>query len=143
MRLTIRLLVFVGTPLLAIGLAYLILLGAFACWDGGCSESQQAAAVAERVAGVAPFTILSAVPVTVAWILCIVRLERTGRRGVAVALALALPLVAALSLWFFYVNTADTWLPTHLASSSLYRLLGLVLLWPVATFVATFALRSR
>src|SRR6266851_6615807 len=88
MRLTIRLLVLVGTPLLAIGVAYLLLLGAFACYDG-CSASQKAAAVAERVTGVAPFTILSAVPVTVAWILCLVQLVRTRRRGVAVALALA------------------------------------------------------
>jgi len=142
MRLTIRLLVFVGTPLLAIGVAYLIFLGAFACYDG-CSASQQAAAVTERVTGVAPFTILSAVPVTVAWMLCLVQLVRTGRRGVAVALALALPLAAALSLSLYYRGTADTWNPTHLAAVAAERSVGVLLLWPVATFVATFALRRR
>jgi len=139
MRLTIRVLVLVGTPLLAIGLAYLLLLSAFACGNG-CSESQNAAAVAERATAVAPFTILSAVPVSVAWILCIAQLVRAGRRRVAVALALALPLVAALSVWFYHDSTAHTWLPSHLARINLYRLVGLPLLWPVATFVATFAL---
>jgi hypothetical protein len=144
MRLTIRLLVFVGTPLLAIGVAYLILLGAFACYDSGCgSASQQAAAVAERVTGVAPFTILCAVPVTVAWMLCLVQLVRTGRRGVAVALALALPLAAALSLSLYYRGTAGTWNPSHLAAVAAERSVGVLLLWPVATFVATFALRRR
>jgi len=105
MRLAVRLLVIVGTPLLVIGVANLLLLSAFACYDSGCgSESQLAAAVVERVTGAAPLTILSAVPVTVAWILCIVQFVRTERRGVAVTLALTLPLVAALSLWFFYLT---------------------------------------
>jgi hypothetical protein len=144
MRLIIRLLVLVGTPLLEIGVAYLIFLGAFTCYDSGCgSASGEAAAVAATVTGVAPFTLLSAVPVTVAWILCLVQLLRAGHRAVAVAVALALPLAAALSLWLYYTGTVGTWNPHHLAGSTMYRLLGVLLLWPVVIFVATFALRRR
>jgi hypothetical protein len=144
MRLTIRLLIFVGTPLLAIGVASLILLGAFTCSDSGCgSAAQQAAAVTERVTAVAPFTILSAVPVTVAWIVCLVQLVRTRHRAVAGALALALPLAAALSLSLYYTGTAGTWNPTHLAAFAAERSVGVLLLWPVATFVATFTVRRR
>jgi hypothetical protein len=144
MRLTIRLLILVGTPLLVIGVAYLILVGAFTCYDSGCgSESGEMAAVAESMTGVAPFTIICAVPVTLAWIMCLVHLVRAGHRGVAVALAFALPLAAALSLWLYYTGTVGTWNPHHLASITSYRLLGALLLWPLATFAATFALRGR
>jgi hypothetical protein len=101
------------------------------------------AAVAEAVTGAAPFAILCPVPVTVAWILCLIQLVRAGHRGVVVAVALALPLAAALSLWLYYTGTVGTWNPHHLAGTTSYRLLGLVLLWPLATFVATFALRGR
>lgn len=144
MRLIIRLLALVGTPLMEIGVAYPIFLGAFSCYDSGCgSASGEAAAVAEVVTGVAPFTLLSAVPVTVAWILCLVQLLRAGHRGVAVAVALALPLAGALSLWLYYTGTSGTWNPHHLANTTTYSLLGVLLLWPVAIFAATFALRRR
>jgi hypothetical protein len=144
MRLIIRLLVLVGTPLLEIGVAYLIFLGAFTCYDSGCgSASGEAAAVADAVTGAAPFTFLSALPITVAWILCLVQLIRAGHRGVAVAVALALPLAAVLSLWLYYTGTVGTWNPHHLAGVTTYQLLGVLLLWPLAIFVATFALALR
>jgi len=93
------------------------------------------------------------VPAALGWILCLVQLVRTERQRVAVALALALPLVCALSLLLFYASTGGTWVPTSWAARyngwgwgwdvSLGRALGLLLLWPVATFAATFALRGR
>jgi hypothetical protein len=61
--------------------------------------------------------------------------------------------VAALSLSLFYASTGGTWLPTTWAARyngwgwgwniAFERSLALLLLWPVATFVATFALRRR
>jgi hypothetical protein len=85
-RLTIRLLALVGAPLLVIGVANLILLGALTCYDSGCgSESAEMAAVAEAFTGAAPFAILGAVPATVAWLMCLVQLVRTGHWGVAAA----------------------------------------------------------
>jgi hypothetical protein len=65
------------------------------------------------------------------------------------ALALALPLAAALSLFTWHVSTDGQLLPTTwLAHSSGWDAtfagsLELMLLWPVAIFVATFALRGR
>jgi hypothetical protein len=76
----------------------------------------------------------------VAWILCLVQLVRAGQWGVAVAIALALPLAAALALWLYYRGTAGTWNPHH--GSSLDPLC-MLLLWPLAIFIATFALRGR
>jgi len=140
-QLAIRILVLAGTPLLAIGLLFLYLHSAFDCW-GGCPESEDPTLARSRVEDVS-LAIISAAPVVVAWILCLVQLVRIGRRAVAVALALALPLVAVLSLWLFYASSGGTWRPTTLATIAFERLLGLLLLWPVATFVATFALRRR
>ena len=60
-----------------------------------------------------------------------------------VSAAFALPLAAALSLWLYYTGTVGTWNPHHLGGDITYQLLGALLLWPVAIFVATFALRRR
>src|SRR5215468_3642070 len=53
------------------------------------------------------------------------------------------PLVAALSLWLFPTCSGGTWRLEILASVTVERLLGLVLLWHLAMKVATFALRRR
>jgi hypothetical protein len=144
MRRAIRILDLAGILLLVVGLVNLVFDVGFACYDSGCgSASAKAAVVAELLARDIPLAILSAVPVTVAWILCLVQLVRTGHRGVAVTLALVFPLVASVSVWLFHTWTAGTWRPDILAGITAERLLGLVLLWPVATFVATFALRKR
>ena len=144
MRRAIRILDLAGILLLVVGLVDLVFDVGFACYDSGCgSASAKAAVVAELLARDIPLAILSAVPVTVAWILCLVQLVRTGHRGVALALALTLPLVAALSLWLFHTWTGGTWRLEILAGGLFERLLGLLLLWPVATLVATFALRRR
>ena len=115
------------------------------CFDNCPPESEMATTIARRIAIDAPITITCAVPVTVAWILCLVQLVRTGRRGAAVALALPL---AALSLAALYVSTGGHLLPTTWAEHSSWdttfvHSLELLLLWPLATFVATFAQRSR
>jgi len=144
MRLTIRILDLVGTLLLLTGLANLDFDVGFACYDSGCgSTSGKAAVIADLLARDIPLAILSAVPVTVAWILCLVQLVRTGYRVVAVALALVLPLDAALSVWLFHTWTGGTWQLDILSGDAQQRLLELVLLWPIAIFVATFALRRR
>jgi hypothetical protein len=145
MRRTIRILVLAGTPLLAIGLVLLDFSAAsfpiFDCW-GPCPESTLATALAGRPIQDVPLAILSVVPVVVAWILCLVQLVRIGRWGVAAALALALPVLAALSLSRFYATNDGTWLPNAAATSTFAHSLALLLFWPVATFLATFAVRK-
>jgi hypothetical protein len=152
MRRAIRILDLIGIPVLALGLAFLDLLAGFACWEG-CSDADLAPAITARLGSAVPIALISAVPVTVAWVDCLIQLMRQDRRGVAVALALALPLAATLALALFYVSTGGTWIPTSWAARyngwgwgwdvALGRALALLLLWPAATFAATFALRRR
>ena len=65
------------------------------------------------------------------------------------ALALALPLATLLALAVLYTSTSGHLLPTTWATHNVgwdgvfLRSLLLLLLWPIATFVATFALRGR
>jgi hypothetical protein len=144
MRLTIPNLDLAGALLLVVGLENLLLDVGFACYDSGCgSAAGKAAVVADLLARDIPLAILSAAPVTVAWIVCLVQLVRTGHRGVAVTLALVLPFLASVSVWLFHTLTLGTWRLDILAADDVSRLLGLVLLWPVATFVASFAPRKR
>jgi hypothetical protein len=144
MRRTICILVLVGTPLLAISLILLDFSAASSpfldCW-GPCEHDIASTLAGERIDDIS-LAILSAKPVAVAWILCLVQLVRIGRWGVAAALALALPVLAALSLPRFYAANDGTWLPNTAAMSTFEHTLALLLLWPVATFVATFALRK-
>jgi hypothetical protein len=152
MRRGIRFLVLAGMPLLLFGILYLVLLVEFACWEG-CSDADLGPAITDRLAGGSIAVFLTAIPVSLGWILCLVQLVRLERQRVAIALALALPLVCALSLILFYVSTGGIWVPTSWAaryngwgwgwSVSLGRSLGVLLLWPVATFAATFALKER
>jgi hypothetical protein len=64
-------------------------------------------------------------------------------------LALALPLAAILALAVLYTSTGGHLLPTTWTThnvgwdATFQRSLMLLLLWPVATFVATFALPGR
>ena len=148
----IRFLVLAGIPLLLFGILYLILLVEFACWEG-CPDADLGPAIMDRLAAGIPITLLSAVPVTLAWILCLVQLVRIGRRRVATALALTLPVLGALSLLLFYASTGGTWVPLSWAARykgwgwgwnvSFERSLELLLLWPVAIFATTFALKGR
>lgn len=145
MRRTIRILVLVGTPLLAIGLILLDFSAAphalIDCW-GPCPEPTIASTFAGQPIDDISLAILCAKPVAVAWILCLIHLVRMGRWGVAATLALALPILAALSLSRFYATNDGTWLPNTAAMNTFMRSLALLLLWPVATFVATFAVRK-
>jgi hypothetical protein len=152
MRRGIRFLALAGIPLLLFGILFLVFLVDFACWEG-CPDADLGPAITDRLAGGLPLLLLSAIPVALGWILCLVQLVRIGRRGVAVALALTLPLACSLSLLLFYASTGGTWVPTSWAARytgwgwgwdvSLGRSLALLLLWPVATFAATFALKGR
>ena len=74
MRRAIRILVLAGTPLLVIGLVNLDFDVGFACYDG-CPDADRAAIIALRLAVDIPLAIIRAVPVTVAWILCLVQMR--------------------------------------------------------------------
>ena len=148
MQRSIRILILAGAPLLAFGLWFLALSAALLCYDMCPPESSLATSIAGRIADAAPTVIICAVPMALAWILCLVQLVRARRPGALAALALALPLAAALSLSVFYVSTGGHLLPTTWADNPGWDFafqcsLVLLLLWPVATFVATFALRDR
>jgi hypothetical protein len=149
MQRTIRILVVAGTPLLALGLFYLDFETAFICYDMCPPESALAATIAARIADGAPVALICAVPVALAWVLCLVQLARAQRRRELAALTLALPCAVALSLFLLYVRTSGQLLPTtwlvHNAGwdTTFVTSLGVVLLWPVAIFIATFALRRR
>lgn len=145
----IRFLVLAGTPVLAFGLLFLGFNADALCFDNCPPESELAATIAARITDAAPIAAISAVPVALAWILCLVQFARAGRRAALAALALALPLVALLALAVLYAGTSGHLLPATWATRGagwdgvFLRSLALLLLWPVATFIATFALRGR
>ena len=146
---SIRFLVLFGMPVLAFGLLFVGFMAATICIDACPAESELAATIAARIIDAAPVALLSAVLVALAWILCLVQFARAGRWGAVAALALALPLAAILSLAVLYVGTSGHLLPTTWAThnvgwdATFQRSLLLLLLWPIATFVATFALPGR
>jgi hypothetical protein len=111
MRRAIRILVLIGIPLFIIGILYLTVLVDFACYEG-CPDADLGPAISDRLAGGSIAVLLSALPVALGWILCLIALVRSGRREVAVALALALPALGVLSLLLFYASTGGTWIPT-------------------------------
>ena len=145
----IRVLLVGGTLLLAFGLFFLDFSAAFICFDSCPPESDLAASIADRVTGAIPIALICAAPVALAWVLCLVYFGQARRWGALVVLALALPLSTALSLSAWYVGTDGHLFPTTWAEhnagwdGTFERSLLLLLLWPVATFVATFLLRHH
>jgi hypothetical protein len=145
----IRILVLISALLMAFGLFSMALRTAFICYDNCPPESELAATLAQRITDATPTTLLFAAPMVLAWMLCLVQLARAGRRWTAVALAAALPVTAALALGYWSVSTRGhllptTWLAHNTGWNGIFdSSLALLLLWPVATFVATFALRQR
>src|SRR5258708_790311 len=146
---SIRFLVLLGMPVLAFGLLFVGFMAATICVDACPAESELPATIGARILDAAPTALLSAVLVAWAWILCLVQFARAGRWGALAVLALALPLVAILALAVLYTSTSGHLLPTTWAAhnvgwdATFQRSLLLLLLWPVATFVATFALPGR
>lgn len=142
----IRFLVIFGTPLLAFGLLFVCFMAATICFDACPPESELATTIAARIIDAAPIALIGAVPVAFAWLLCLVQLARARRWGPLAALALAVPLVASLMLAVLFASTGGQLLPTTWAAHNagwdvaFQRSVLLLLLWPVATFVATFAL---
>lgn len=145
----IRFLALVGTPVLAVGLLFVAFRAATICFDTCPDESDLAAVIAARIFDAAPIALVGAMPAALAWVLCLVQFARARRWVPLVALALALPLVASLTLALQYMSTQGQVLPTTWAAhnvgwdATFQRSLLLLLLWPVATFAATFALPGR
>jgi len=146
MRRGIRFLVLLGAPLLALGLGFVALDAASICFDNCPPESDLAATIAARIGDGAPIAVICAVPVALAWIICLVQFARAGHWGALATLALTLPVAALLSLFVLYATTNGHLLPTTWSEHNVgwdgafQRSLALVLLWPIAIFVATFAL---
>jgi hypothetical protein len=146
---TLRLLVGIGALLQAMGLWYLIVRVDLLCYDMCPEKSALAATVAARFSDAAPFALLFALPMGVAWLLCLVQLARLRHWAVLILLALALLAVAGLALLVFVHGTGGQALPTTWARMNLVwnvpfqQAMALLLLWPLATFAATFALRGR
>jgi hypothetical protein len=145
----IRFLALFGAAVLAFGLLFVSFMAAAVCVDSCPTDSELAATIAARIVDAAPLALISAAPAALAWVLCLVQFARAGRWGPLAALALALPLVAILALVVLYTSTGGYPLPTTWAMHSVgwdatfQRSLLLLLLWPGATFVASFALSGR
>jgi hypothetical protein len=149
MRRAIRILVLVGGPLLALAEVSAILSAGFICYDSCPPESDLASALASRLERSAPLFVAAVVLIGAAWILCLRALARASRWWLMGLLAAALPLVVAVALALVLTATDGKLLPTtwyeHNTgwSGAVDQAAAVLLLWPLATFLATFALRDN